>query len=135
MLSKTSATFSVFVAVVVAFPFNILPARVTLKLIFDRLKTKRGRGLCAKATNFLPRIISRNSNEERSMSSSLEIDAATPDDMQDSSIEPLLEDQVRGQSSTSVVEHVVITLLLSGGALVVAIMVPGISIVFGLMGE
>lgn len=119
-----------FVAVVVAFPFNILPARVTLKLIFDRLKAKRGRGLCSMATNLLPRNHDRTS-DERSMSSSFEIDSSSAND---STMEPLLEeDQLRDQP-TSVVEHVLITLLLSGGALIVAIMVPGISIVFGLMG-
>ena len=128
---KISATFSVFVAVVVAFPFNILPARVTLKLIFDRLKANRGRGLCSKAANLLPRNHDRTS-EERSMSSSFEIDSSSA--ANDSTMEPLLEeDQLRDQP-TSVVEHVFITLLLSGGALIVAIMVPGISIVFGLMG-
>lgn len=119
-----------FVAVVVAFPFNILPARVTLKLIFDRLKAKRGRGLCSKAANLLPRNHDRTS-EERSMSSSFEIDSSSA--ANDSTMEPLLEeDQLRDQPTS--VEHVFSTLLLSGGALMVAIMVPGISIVFGLMG-
>ena len=125
-----SATFSVFVAVVVAFPFNILPARVTLKLIFDRLKAKRGRGLCSKAANLLPRNHDRTS-DERSMSSSFEIDSSSAND---STMEPLLEEDQLPDQPTSVVEHVFITLLLSGGALIVAIMVPGISIVFGLMG-
>ncbi|KAK1744681.1 transmembrane amino acid transporter protein [Skeletonema marinoi] len=135
----TAATFSVFLAVVVAFPFNILPARVTLKLIFDRLKTKRRRGLCSKATNCFcldrqPRI-DEDTNSQRT-SVSLEIDAGTPiqSDARGSSIEPLLDDQFSAQSSASLVEHVLITLLLSGGALIVAILVPGISIVFGLMG-
>ncbi len=131
-----------FVAVVVAFPFNILPARVTLKLIFDRLKAKRGRSLCSKATNCLclDRVptIDRDTNSERT-SASLEIDAGSPtqSDARGSSIsmEPLLDDQFPDQSSTSAVEHVFITLLLSGGALLVAILVPGISIVFGLMGK
>eukprot|EP00985_Skeletonema_marinoi_P020931 scaffold12566_cov139-Skeletonema_marinoi.AAC.6 len=135
----TAATFSVFLAVVVAFPFNILPARVTLKLIFDRLKTKRRRGLCSKATNCFcldrqPRIDEDTNSQHTSVS--LEIDAGTPiqSDARGSSIEPLLDDQFSGQSSASLVEHVLITLLLSGGALIVAILVPGISIVFGLMG-
>jgi amino acid permease len=139
-LLELSATFSVFLAVVVAFPFNILPARVTLKLIFDRLKTKRRRGLCSKATNCFcldrqPRI-DEDTNSQRT-SVSLEIDAGTPiqSDARGSSIEPLLDDQFSGQSSASLVEHVLITLLLSGGALIVAILVPGISIVFGLMGQ
>ena len=130
-----------FVAVVVAFPFNILPARVTLKLIFDRLNTKRGRGLCSKATNCLcldrGHRIDGDTNSQRT-STSLEIDAgsSTQSDARGSSIEPLLDDQFPDQSSTtSVVEHVFITLFLSGGALIVALLVPGISIVFGLMGQ
>lgn len=131
--SSIPATFSVFVAVVVAFPFNILPARVTLKLIFDRLKAKRGRGLCSKASNLLPRNHDRTSEERRrSMSSSFEIDSSSA--ANDSTMEPLLEEDQLQDQPTSVVEHVFITLLLSGGALIVAIMVPGISIVFGLMG-
>lgn len=129
-----------FVAVVVAFPFNILPARVTLKLIFDRLKTKRKRGLCSKATNLLrldrgPRVDEDTSSQRTP--ASLEIDAGSPIQSvaSDSPIEPLLDDQIAGQNSASVMEHVLITLLLSGGALIVAIFVPGISVVFGLMGK
>jgi hypothetical protein len=139
-LLEPSATFSVFLAVVVAFPFNILPARVTLKLIFDRLKTKRRRGVCSKATKCLcldrGLRIDEDTNSQRT-SVSLEIDAGSPtqSDARGSSIEPLLDDQFSGQSSASLVEHVLITLLLSGGALIVAILVPGISIVFGLMGQ
>ena len=129
-----------FVAVVVAFPFNILPARVTLKLIFDRLKTKRKRGLCSKATNLLrldrgPRVDEDTSSQRTP--ASLEIDAGSPIQSvaSGSPIEPLLDDQIAGQNSASVIEHVLITLLLSGGALIVAIFVPGISVVFGLMGK
>ena len=129
-----------FVAVVVAFPFNILPARVTLKLIFDRLKTKRKRGLCSKATNLLrldrgPRVDEDTSSQRTP--ASLEIDAGSPIQSvaSDSPMEPLLDDQIAGQNSASVIEHVLITLLLSGGALIVAIFVPGISVVFGLMGK
>lgn len=128
-----------FVAVVVAFPFNILPARVTLKLIFDRLK-KRKRGLCSKATNLLrldrgPRVDEDTSSQRTP--ASLEIDAGSPIQSvaSDSPIEPLLDDQIAGQNSASVMEHVLITLLLSGGALIAAIFVPGISVVFGLMGK
>ena len=129
-----------FVAVVVAFPFNILPARVTLKLIYDRMKTKRKRGLCSKATNLLrldrgPRVDEDTSSQRTP--ASLEIDAGSPIQSvaSDSPMEPLLDDQIAGQNSASVIEHVLITLLLSGGALIVAIFVPGISVVFGLMGK
>lgn len=129
-----------FVAVVVAFPFNILPARVTLKLIYDRMKTKRKRGLCSKATNLLrldrgPRVDEDTSSQRTP--ASLEIDAGSPIQSvaSGSPIEPLLDDQIAGQNSASVIEHVLITLLLSGGALIVAIFVPGISVVFGLMGK
>ncbi len=66
---------------------------------------------------------------------SLEIDAGSPIQTRGSSIEPLLSDQNPAENPASVVEHVLITLLLSGGALIVAIFVPGISIVFGLMGQ
>jgi len=133
----------VFVAVVVAFPFNILPARVTLKLIFDRLKAKRGRCLSTKATNCLcldrwPRADGDINSQHTS--ASLEIDTGSPTQSEargySISLEPLLDDHFPNQSFTSAdVEHILITLLLSGGALFVAILVPGISIVFGLMGK
>lgn len=114
-----------FVAVVVAFPFNILPARVTLKLIFDRLKAKRR--LCL---NRGPSV-DEDTNSQRTPVS-LEIDAGSPIQSSGSLTEPLITDQNPVQNPA---EHVLITLLLSGGALIVAIFVPGISIVFGLMGE
>ncbi|KAL7471050.1 hypothetical protein ACHAXS_011326 [Conticribra weissflogii] len=41
-----SASIFVAVAVVVAYPFNILPARVTLKLIWDRMRRKQTFGIC-----------------------------------------------------------------------------------------
>ncbi len=66
---------------------------------------------------------------------SLEIDAGSPIQSRGSPIEPLITDQNPVQNPASILEHVLITLLLSGGALIVAIFVPGISIVFGLMGE
>ena len=132
------ATFCVFVAIVVAFPFNILPARVTLKVVFDRVRTKNRP--CRKAMDCpcleLGQRIEGDTTNSQSTSVSLEIDTESRAQMSesDSPIEPLLNDNIPVQREQSILEHVMITLLLSGGALVMAILVPGISIVFGLMG-
>lgn len=155
-----AASIFVAVAITVAYPFNILPARVTLKLVLDRIRT----------TKFGIRlgIISRNlcGNERKNRSSSTdETSHSTPvvnegvvscnTDENHDGLEPLLfgenyeeeayprplslisatnEDNPPVIESTSTVEHFFLTLFLSGSALVVALLIPGISVIFGLMG-
>jgi hypothetical protein len=155
----TAATTFVAVAIVVAFPFNILPARVTLKLIWDRLRAKQ----CELRYGILARFLGRHRARSRSCGSSID----GTDDSQldgggalnepsDGGLEPLLsEDTVEhsvhipplslsnstvqnnlpaSDSSTSPMEHFMLTLFLSGSALIVALLVPGISVLFALMG-
>lgn len=153
-----AASIFVAVAITVAYPFNILPARVTLKLVLDRIRsTKFGIRLG---------IISRKlcCDERKSRSSSTDdtshfvnegVVSCNTEGNHDG-LEPLLfgenyEEEVYlrplslrsaenennspvNDPSTSSVEHFFLTLFLSGTALIVALLIPGISVIFGLMG-
>jgi len=177
----TAASVFVAVAVVVAFPFNILPARVTLKLILERLKRKRRCGKCFRFISGMPCIRCLcNWNDgtpqlnEGDHLISIEEDVATNSSptspysnnqamVTDGSIDgvnqPLLGDDRFGDrpqiiphlsleglptpidqeeevysTESSPIEHFLLTLLLCGSALIVALLIPGISVVFGLMG-
>eukprot|EP00804_Cyclotella_cryptica_P006117 CCRYP_010718-RA/>CCRYP_010718-RA protein AED:0.01 eAED:0.00 QI:0/0/0/1/1/1/2/0/599 len=163
-----AASIFVAVAIVVAFPFNILPARVTLKLILDRLNTKKCGTKCGILSRFFGCAFgishSRSSSFDDS-SHSLHVTHFDDGELllrteRDDGIEPLLLQDTTEQSvhipplsfsdnmnhknstalnlssnlSTSTMEHFMLTLFLSGSALIVALLVPGISILFGLMG-
>lgn len=151
MIIVPSAFFAV--AIVIAFPFNILPARVTLKLILDRFRKRRR---CDRCHRFFSSITCDNclwpwtGPVEYSRVGSIELD--------DHSIasDPLLGDDRFGDRPILIphmsldaaslvtdnecspesppVEHFLLTLLLSGSALIVALLIPGISTVFGIMG-
>ena len=156
-----AASVFVCVAVVVAFPFNILPARVTLKLILERMKRRRR---CARCYRFFSSITCNNCLW--SLSPTVHVDdtsTGSPPSDHVNVTDPLLisssndrfgndnepsliphmslegmpiernEEEVYSTES-STVEHFLLTLLLSGSALVVALVIPGISIVFGIMG-
>lgn len=75
-----------------------------------------------------------DTTNSQSTSVSLAIDAESHANMNETN-EPLLSEDIPVHRNQSIFEHVIITLLLSGGALIIAILVPGISIVFGLMGK
>lgn len=158
------ASAFVCVAIVVAFPFNILPARVTLKLMYDRAR-RGGRcrvwSTCAGCLYPNPRTHSQDEINDGANTSyqSHENPEETPVDRANM---PLLEDGDGERSArqfkpltvphmsmmgeeiefsshvaegeSTPVEHFVLTLLLSGSALIAALLVPGISVVFGLMG-
>ena len=151
----------------VAFPFNILPARVTLKLILERIRRRKRCGRCYRFFSALtcvdclwcwPGLIHR-AREEASTSS---IDHHPNDTSTTSSpthadvTDPLLDNDRFGDRPNLVphmsleglpieveeevfstdsppLEHFLLTLLLSGSALIVALLIPGISIIFGLM--
>lgn len=152
-----SAFFAV--AIVIAFPFNILPARVTLKLILDRLRRRRR---CDKCHLFFSSVTCDNclwlrSGSEKSSREGCNIEAMVDNgNLHAIATDPLLGDDRFGdrpfliphlsleQSShvkedectpdSPPIEHFLLTLLLSGSALIVALLIPGISIVFGIMG-
>eukprot|EP00571_Detonula_confervacea_P014913 CAMPEP_0172305590 /NCGR_PEP_ID=MMETSP1058-20130122/6842_1 /TAXON_ID=83371 /ORGANISM="Detonula confervacea, Strain CCMP 353" /LENGTH=618 /DNA_ID=CAMNT_0013017227 /DNA_START=34 /DNA_END=1890 /DNA_ORIENTATION=+ len=170
-----AASAFVAVAVVVAFPFNILPARVTLKLILERMKRRRRCGRCFR---FFSGVtcdncvcywtgLERRHHQENSVTS-MEVDDASvsspanqhnnnqatvdalpgvtdpllgnddmfgdrPNIVPHMSLEGLPIEEVYSTDS-SPLEHFLLTLLLSGSALIVALLIPGISVIFGLMG-
>lgn len=154
-----AASVFVCVAVVVAFPFNVLPARVTLKLILERMKRRRR---CARCYRFFSSITCNNCLW--SLSPTVHVDdtsTGSPPSDHVNVTDPLLisssndrfgnsptliphmslegmpvdgnEEEVYSTESPPL-EHFLLTLLLSGSALVVALVIPGISVIFGLMG-
>jgi len=162
-----AASAFVAVAVVVAFPFNILPARVTLKLILERYRSRRRRhSLTIMLCNWYGRKLRSSGNydtpeevDEASLSPPnspyehgnngdvgvtdplLEEDItfgnrpSLPPHLSLEGLPPSTESEEEGYSMHSPpMEHFLLTLLLSGSALVVALLIPGISVVFGLMG-
>lgn len=169
-----SASIFVAVAVVVAYPFNILPARVTLKLIWDRMRRKQACGMftclagkiriicCPSYRSWIDHRVDKvDTNPTRNTTTSSLAENGNNivdglDESNTSAMEPLLvedesnssfrtEDHVSNiimesipnphpEKASSTIEHFVLTLLLSGSALVAALIIPNISAVFGLMG-
>ena len=155
-----AASVFVCVAVVVAFPFNILPARVTLKLILERMKRRRR---CARCYRFFSSITCNNclwslsptvhaddtstvsppNNDHVDVTDPLLISSSNERFGNEPSLIPHMslegmpiernEEELYSTESPPL-EHFLLTLLLSGSALVVALVIPGISIVFGIMG-
>lgn len=154
-----AASAFVAVAVVVAFPFNILPARTTLKLILERSRRMRRCHRCHQffssatcgdccGSCFLRSPVFR---PEYSRVASIDSDVLYAD-----ATDALLRDEIFGDRPFMVphmsleglehveegenltesppLEHFLLTLFLSGSALIVALLIPGISVVFGLMG-
>ena len=159
-----AASAFVAVAVVVAFPFNILPARVTLKLILERLRRRKRCGRCSR---FFSAMTCNNclctwpGHKPVPRDEEDNVEEGTPccnnqPGSSDGVVEPLLGESRIGDRpnmvphmslegmpvaaseeevySSTPTEHFLLTLFLSGGALIVALLVPGISVVFGLMG-
>ncbi|KAL9181256.1 hypothetical protein ACHAXT_010061 [Thalassiosira profunda] len=158
----TAASVFVAVAIVVAFPFNILPARVTLKLILERMRRRRR---CATCFRFFESVACGNCLFKWTAGPSLQQEEGDAPSLEDSDANasspvttPLLEgdrfgdgphliphmsleglpldekDEELYSAESSAAEHFLLTLLLSGSALIIALLVPGISVVFGLMG-
>ena len=151
----TVASVFVAVAVVVAFPFNILPARVTLKLILERTKRRRRCGICYSFFSSLgcdsylwPWSSSVDNIDTASASSSAAAEHVNvtdplldddrfgdrPNLVPHMSLEGLPRDEEEMSVDSPPVEHFLLTLLLSGSALIIALLIPDISIIFGLMG-
>ena len=156
-----AASIFVAVAITVAYPFNILPARVTLKLVLDRIRsTKFGirLGIISRKLCCDERKSRSSSTDDTSHSSPVVNEGVVSCNTEENhdGLEPLLfgenyEEEVylrplslrsaenennspENDPSTSSVEHFFLTLFLSGTALIVALLIPGISVIFGLMG-
>lgn len=119
-------------AVTLAYPMNIFPARVTLLGIVRGYRRRRARDAAAttETTNDLeePLLPAENGSlsdleneEEGSIRALSEVSDSTP-----VSVDPF--------GSGSVVEHVVATLFLTSLSLGLALVAPNISVVFGLLG-
>jgi amino acid permease len=157
MIIVPSAFFAV--AIVIAFPFNIFPARVTMKLILERVRRRRRCGRCHRFFSsitcencLLPWSGSKeNSRVGRGLESlvdsgnehAIATDPLLGDDrfgdkpilIPHMSLEAAASDKEDGFSEESPpLEHFLLTLMLAGSALIVALLVPGLSIVFGIMG-
>ncbi len=150
MIIVPSAFFAV--AIVIAFPFNVFPARVTMKLILERVRRRRR---CHRfflsstcENSLLPWSGStENSRLGRGLESLSEHAIATDPLIGDDRFgdRPILIPHMSLEASASdkedefsqespPLEHFLLTLLLAGSALIVALLIPGISIVFGIMG-
>ena len=154
-----AASAFVAVAIVVAFPFNILPARVTLKLILERSRRMRRWHRCQFFSNATCGDccgsccwLSPMLRPQYSQIESIDLD----DELHADAADSLLSDERFGDRPSMVphmsfegsqhveedvnstesppLEHFLLTLFLSGSALIVALLIPGISVVFGLMG-
>lgn len=127
-----AASIFVAVAIVIAFPFNILPARVTLRLILERLKRRYGKWAFYATPNDVDEV------SVPSVEPLLEHDDGfgnRPSLIPHLSLEGMSNEGGEAYSTeSSPIEHFLLTLFLSGSALVVALRIPGISVVFGLMG-
>jgi len=118
-------------AVLVAFPLNILPARATLEGMLRDSKEERGsrdrtpvRPVAdATLTAALLEDAQQDDGSEENRADSAE---------QESGIDPLL-DTVNHRFRESF-QHYALTLLLAGSALGLALILPDISVVFGLLG-
>ena len=125
-----AAFVCITIAVVNAFPLNVFPARATLEGVVWRL-INRGDGNTGTAAN------------------DVVTDAGSAiDESNDALDQPLLGQEGGGgplgpslatsdinrTSLSSRASHVVLTLMISGGALLCALVVPDISVVFGIMG-
>ena len=119
------------IAVVLAFPLNVFPARVTLDGVVQRMVIGNQGGDDSIGDNIgsSERIASEDGALERPL---LEEDGIGEQ------ISPTgarsTPDSDRPSSPSSRSRHVVLTLIISGGALLAALVVPDISVVFGIMG-
>uniref|UniRef100_A0A7S2XQN1 Amino acid transporter transmembrane domain-containing protein n=1 Tax=Attheya septentrionalis TaxID=420275 RepID=A0A7S2XQN1_9STRA len=110
-------------AIVMAFPLNIFPARITLDGILTRLYPS------TQSSTMTP---TDNDDDESSLSSLEEPllrEIGSQEDSPESTIDSRRNDERRKYC-----RHVTLTVGIAGLALVMAILVPDISIVFGLLG-
>ena len=128
------ATFAfTTVAVVLAFPLNVFPARVTLDGVARRMLAGNQGGDDGIGDN----IGSSERIESEDSGAALERPLLEEDRIGEQ-ISPTsassIPDVERPSSPSSRSRHVVLTLIISGGALLAALVVPDISVVFGIMG-
>jgi len=116
------------IAVVMAFPLNVFPARVTLDGVSKRLGSCAGGSEVGEGSGDTPVEIDGENALDQPLLDGKDDGSEEVADGIDSASDVV--DEVETSSSC----HIALTLLISGGALLVALVVPNISVVFGLMG-
>ena len=109
------------IAIVLGFPLNVLPSRHTLDIIVNR---------CFHRINLKRENSSSNIYEVSEFDEPLML----PDMLNDTPEPNLSTSSLTRQSILHKIKHVMLTLIISGSALLVAIVVPDISIIFGILG-
>jgi hypothetical protein len=119
-------------AIVMAFPLNIFPARITLDGILTRLYPST-----QPSSTMTPTDNNNNDDDDGALAesslSSLEEPLLRESSSQDDNPESTI-DSSRSDGRRKYFRHVTLTVGIAGLALVMAILVPDISIVFGLLG-
>ena len=124
-----AAFVCITIAVVMAFPLNVFPARATLEGVARRL-FERGDGMVGVGGNGA-------TDDERATTDEND-DLDQPLLEQEENIDPSGPPRHSSDNSrisfSSRASHIVLTFIISGGALLCALVVPDISLVFGIMG-
>jgi amino acid permease len=116
-----SAFVCIVITIVMAFPLNIFPCRYTLEVALDRRNTADKKSDRASAGETLDDFSDATSDAYR-------LEESSP-------LDPLLPGSgSAGAIPKSRARHFLVTLLISGSSLLIALVVPNISVVFELMG-
>jgi amino acid permease len=123
------AFLAMALAIVMAFPLNVFPARVSIIQMLGTIT------LCGSAAVSIPsedeecqQLIEDSSEDPlRSQLLTVEDCPLTNNDNDDNT-------DIEGEEEFNLVQHVFVTLLLAGTALGLALVIPDISVVFGLLG-
>lgn len=125
------AFFSMAVAVVMAFPLNIFPARVTLEGLVDEVQAWLS-GESTTSTN------AAESPLQQALLMDLEEDGVLSDPViEESSLRSSSSrrrEDAPQQDTHEELRHVILTVILAGAAFGFALVVPNISVIFGLLG-
>jgi amino acid permease len=133
--------------VIMAFPLNIFPARVCLTEVWNQYAKKSvQRELVGGPDENLTAALLEDDGHHRvaSRRTAVEVALASPEDLATSIVDRELDRDVSSSRDERVnmnadedfnlVQHVTLTFVLAGLALVFALIVPNISLVFGLLG-
>jgi amino acid permease len=129
------AFLAMALAVVMAFPLNIFPARVSVIQMISSRKTQDFT-ICGTDDECRQPLL----GEEVAVdyNSGDDVEEGEPEDALQPFLHPVHEPSTRPDMAPEpefhLGQHVFVTLLVSGGALVLALLIPNISVVFGLLG-
>ena len=119
-------------AVVLAYPMNIFPARVTLLGILRSRKKSQSAAVANDANELVEPLLATTSSGDSVDALGVQVSPnSTTIQHQD---RELAETSSASITNDSLVEHILATLFLTGLSLALAIVAPNISVVFGLVG-